>query len=243
MLRLEHIGIAVDDAQAMTRVLSEVLGRTPYKAEAVLSEGVRTLFLEAGGAKIELLEATSTESPIAGFLSKRGPGMHHLAFEVEDLDREIARLDGLGYQILGNARPGADGKRIVFLHPRGTGRVLIELCQQVDYPPRKAADLPAPRISIVIEGSPHSGALAHSLGRHFRVLESPAATTAGRVTVTGSADAPHVVVQDCKAGDLDLRITADGSGLATTLAPYLWNALPDRWGFLADLVAAHIRSA
>ncbi len=258
MLRLEHIGIAVDDAQAMTRILADVLGRRPYKAEAVVSEGVRTLFLNAGGTKLELLEATSEDSPIAGFLNKRGAGMHHLAFEVADLDGEIARLGALGYEVLGKARAGADGKRIVFLHPRGTGRVLIELCQQADFAVTDLlpGDEPAPEAMITMVESPLSGALAHALGRYFRVTRSPNSDPAGAVSVAGSADAPHVSVRDCDAGDLEIRITldagrksggdsADSSGGAHSISipSYLWCGLPDPWGFLADIVAVHVRSA
>lgn len=254
MLRLEHIGIAVEDAAAMTRILSDVLGRTPYKAEAVGSEGVRTLFLNAGGAKLELLEATSEDSPIAGFIAKRGAGMHHLAFEVEDLAGEIERLGALGYEVLGKARPGADGKLIVFLHPRGTGRVLVELCQQNDYP--DAGPSPAPESVITVLESPLSGPLAHALRRYFRIERSPRTESVGTVSVSGSARTPQVTVSDCLAGHLKVLVTPGSStdpvsegdplqanaGLAA-IPDYLWNGLPDPWGFVADVIAAHVRSA
>jgi methylmalonyl-CoA/ethylmalonyl-CoA epimerase len=256
VLRLEHIGIAVEDVETMTRVLSEVLGRRPYKAETVSSEGVRTLFLNAGGAKLELLESTSQDSPIAGFLKKRGAGMHHLAFEVADLDGEIARLETLGYEVLGKARPGADGKRIVFLHPRSTGRVLIELCQQVDFPTADTETEPAPTSRINVLESPLSGALTHALGRYFCVEPSPSPASVGAIRVGGSAGAPHIVLSDAAAGDLEIRISTDqiqesgsrgaravsaGAGCVCTIPAHLWRGLPDPWGLLADLVAVHVR--
>jgi methylmalonyl-CoA/ethylmalonyl-CoA epimerase len=250
VLRLEHIGIAVEDVDAMTRVLSDVLGRTPYKAESVQSEGVRTLFLDAGGAKLELLEATSAGSPMATFLEKRGAGMHHLAFEVRDLDSEIARLGGLGYKVLGNARPGADGKRIVFLHPRETGRVLIELCEQAGFPGAVKGDEPAPTSSVGITESSLSGPLAHSLRRHFRLSAAPDSESVAVVSVVGTADAPRILVRDCAAGDTEIQIVSAPSAVDSpssaksgfsSMPSYLWLGLPDPWGFLADLVAIHVR--
>lgn len=141
--RLEHIGIAVEDVEAVRRVYADVLGIGPYKTETVEREGVRTHFLATGtspgGAKLEWLEATSPDSPVARHLERRGEGLHHLAFEVEDLPAHMDRLRALGYRLLGDApKPGADGKRIIFLHPKETAGVLVELCETVSTLPEPA---------------------------------------------------------------------------------------------------------
>jgi methylmalonyl-CoA/ethylmalonyl-CoA epimerase len=128
-MKLEHIGIAVADAAAVMAQYEALFGAKPYKEEVVEREGVRTIFYDAGGTKIELLHSTTPDGPVAKFIAKRGPGLHHLAFAVADVDAEIARLKTLGYTLLSDtAKPGADGKRIVFLHPKDTHGVLIELC-------------------------------------------------------------------------------------------------------------------
>ena len=129
-MHLEHVGIAVRDASASADLYERLFGVRPYKSEDVASEAVRTLFLAAGGPKLELLEATSDESPIAKHIASRGEGLHHLAFEVPDIDAAHARLAEEGFRVL-NPQPkrGADAKRIFFLHPKDTGGVLIELCQ------------------------------------------------------------------------------------------------------------------
>ena len=128
-MKLEHIGIAVDDAPATTQIYADLLGHQPYKTETVAREGVRTHFIAAGAAKLELLEALGPDSPVAKHLAKRGPGLHHLAFEVDDVDAHFERMQALGYTPLSEApRPGADGKRIFFLHPRQTAGVLVEFC-------------------------------------------------------------------------------------------------------------------
>jgi len=135
---LEHLGIAVADASEAAELFEKLLGAKPYKVETVEREGVRTHFFGDGGEantapKLELLEALHPESPVAGFLEKRGPGLHHIAFEVDDLKAEMARLASLGFRLLADKpEPGADGKRIVFLHPKSTGGVLVELCQPVE---------------------------------------------------------------------------------------------------------------
>ncbi len=132
MPRLEHIGIAVrqpDDVAALYETLLEVL---PYKTETVADQGVRTHFISAETAKLELLEAIDDDSPIAGFLNKRGEGLHHLAFEVDDIDAAFERLQNASFTPLGDGPSrGADGKRIFFLHPKQTHGVLVELCQSV----------------------------------------------------------------------------------------------------------------
>ena len=133
--RIEHLGIAVRDADAITDLYERLFGYRPYKRERVESEGVETVFLDAGGAKLELLEATRAESPIAGFVDKRGEGLHHVAFEVRDIYAEHARLSDAGFRLL-NPEPkrGADGKLIFFVHPKDTGGVLVEFCQSVPQP-------------------------------------------------------------------------------------------------------------
>ncbi len=133
MIRLEHIGIAVRDAAAVASLYEQLLGHGPYKAETVEREGVRTHFIQAGTAKLELLEALGPDSPVAKYLERRGEGLHHLAFEVDDIHAEMQRLRDLGFTPLSDEpRPGADGKLIFFLHPKQTHGVLVEFCQSVD---------------------------------------------------------------------------------------------------------------
>lgn len=131
LVKLEHIGIAVRDINAALRHYELLFDATPYKVEEVASEGVRTHFFDAGGTKIELLEATSPDSPIARFVEKRGPGLHHLAFSTENADSAWKRLDELGYRVLGDGpKPGADGKTIFFVHPSDLEGVLTEFCAE-----------------------------------------------------------------------------------------------------------------
>lgn len=131
MMELEHVGIAVGDAASALAMIRQVLGEVPYKTEIVETDGVRTHFIRGGGAKIELLEAIEDESPIARFVRKRGPGLHHLAFEVDDLEGIRDRLRQAGLRVLDDApRPGADGKLVFFLHPGDTGDVLFEFCRR-----------------------------------------------------------------------------------------------------------------
>lgn len=131
MKKIEHIGIAVKDLVTSNALFSKLLNSSPYKIEEVISEGVRTSFFRVGENKIELLEAMHGESPIARFIEKRGEGIHHIAFEVEDILAEMARLEAEGFVLL-NKEPkeGADNKLICFLHPSSTNGVLIELCQE-----------------------------------------------------------------------------------------------------------------
>lgn len=132
MNKIEHIGIAVDDLEKSNALFEKLLGVKHYKIEEVLSEGVRTSFFKSGPNKIELLEATSDDSPIAKFLGNKGEGIHHIAFAVDDLEKEIKRLKGEGFIILpGFPKEGADNKLVAFLHPKATNGVLIELCQDV----------------------------------------------------------------------------------------------------------------
>ena len=132
MRKIEHIGIAVKDLAASNTLFEQLLGQPPYKEEEVASEGVKTSFFMNGPNKIELLEATNPESPIAKFLEKEGEGIHHIAFDVEDIVVEIARLKKEGFIVLNEVpKKGADNKLVAFLHPKSTNGVLIELCQEI----------------------------------------------------------------------------------------------------------------
>ena len=131
-MKLEHIGIAVSDLASSEELFEELLKSRVYKREEVRSQSVLTSFLRVDNVKIELLHSTDPEGPIGKFLEKNGEGVHHLAFEVDDIRAEADRLDKAGYELL-NKTPvkGADNKWVVFLHPRSTNRVLIELCQEI----------------------------------------------------------------------------------------------------------------
>ena len=131
MNKIEHIGIAVKDIEASNELFSKLYGKPPYKSEAVESEGVTTSFFQSGPNKIELLEATNPNSPIAKFIEKKGEGIHHIAFDVTDIYAEIERLKGEGFTVLNETpKDGADNKLVAFLHPKSTNGVLIELCQE-----------------------------------------------------------------------------------------------------------------
>jgi len=130
MRKIEHIGIAVKDLGASNTLFEKLFGEPPYKMEEVSSEGVRTSFFKSGPNKIELLEATREDSPIAKYIEKKGEGIHHIAFDVEDIHAEIARLREEGFTVLNETpKKGADNKLVAFLHPKTTNGVLIELCQ------------------------------------------------------------------------------------------------------------------
>lgn len=130
--KIEHIGIAVRDLETSNDLFSKLFDKSHYKTEAVESEGVKTSFFESGPNKIELLQATNPESPIAKFIEKRGEGIHHIAFAVEDIEAEIERLQGEGFGLIHKVpKRGADNKLIAFLHPKSTNGVLIELCQDI----------------------------------------------------------------------------------------------------------------
>lgn len=132
MKKIEHIGIAVNDLEAGNDLYKKLLGSAHYKIEEVASEGVRTSFFQAGPNKIELLEATTATSPIARFLEKKGEGIHHIAFAVEDIVTEMARLKEEGFTLLNETpKKGADNKLVAFVHPKTVGGVLIELCQEI----------------------------------------------------------------------------------------------------------------
>ena len=130
-MKLEHIGIAVKDLEASNELFKKLFNSPHYKVESVESEGVSTSFFQTGESKIELLEATNEDSAIAKFIAKKGEGIHHLAFEVVDIDFELERLQKEGFQLIHQTpKDGADNKRIAFLHPKATNGVLIELCQE-----------------------------------------------------------------------------------------------------------------
>lgn len=132
MKKIEHIGIAVKDLKVSNELFAKLFGTAHYKTETVESEGVSTSFFESGPNKIELLEATNPESPIAKFIEKRGEGIHHIAFAVDDIEAEIERLTKEGFMVLNTTpKKGADNKLVAFLHPKSTNGVLIELCQEI----------------------------------------------------------------------------------------------------------------
>ena len=130
MKRLEHLGIAVADLASAEKIFEDVLNVKPYKREEVADEGVITSFFQTGDSKVELLESTTEDGPIARHIAKRGPGLHHVAFLVDDLESEMARLEQEGYRVISGPKNGADNKRIAFLHPSDTAKVLVELCEE-----------------------------------------------------------------------------------------------------------------
>jgi methylmalonyl-CoA/ethylmalonyl-CoA epimerase len=131
MEKLEHIGIAVRNLDEANATFERILGSSCYKVEDVGAEGVRTAFFELGGLKIELLEATDVNSPVARFIDKRGEGIHHIAFQVKNIESSVTYYQEQGFEIVGEPRNGADNKRICFLHPKTTHGVLIELCEDI----------------------------------------------------------------------------------------------------------------
>ncbi|WP_310379472.1 methylmalonyl-CoA epimerase [Flavobacterium sp.] len=133
MNKIEHIGIAVKSLETAAIIYEKLFGVPAYKQEEVASESLKTAFFKSGPNKIELLEATSPESPIAKFLEKKGEGIHHIAFEVDDIIKELARLKTEGFVVLNDTpKKGADNKWVAFLHPKSTNGVLIELCQEIE---------------------------------------------------------------------------------------------------------------
>lgn len=133
MLKIEHIGIAVKELGASNDLFTKLLGDKPYKTERVESEGVDTLFFRIGESKVELLHATSTDSTIAKFIEKKGEGIHHIAFAVEDIEKEVERLKAAGFQAISDKpKKGADNKLVFFFHPKSANGVLIELCQEIN---------------------------------------------------------------------------------------------------------------
>ena len=132
LTNLEHIGMAVQDLEAATALYTVLLGQEPYKREHVASEAVDTVFFQVGGSKVELLAATSPDSAISKYLTKKPQGIHHMALEVDDIRAEMARLREAGFVLL-NEEPkqGADNKLVCFVHPKSANGVLVELCQSI----------------------------------------------------------------------------------------------------------------
>ncbi|HAT69331.1 methylmalonyl-CoA epimerase [Croceibacter atlanticus] len=132
LTKIEHIGIAVSNLEEANKTYETLLGVAPYKAEDVVSEGVTTSFFKVGDSKIELLGATHEDSAIAKFIAKRGEGIHHIAYAVEDIVKEMKRLKNEGFKLLNETpKKGADNKLIAFLHPKSSNGVLVELCQDI----------------------------------------------------------------------------------------------------------------
>ncbi|WP_374363049.1 methylmalonyl-CoA epimerase [Cloacibacterium sp.] len=129
--KIEHLGIAIKNLETSDHLFAKLIGTEPYKQESVEREGVKTSFFMVGDSKIELLEATNEESPIAKFIEKKGEGIHHIAFAVDDIFAEITRLKAEGFVFISEVpKDGADNKLVVFLHPKSTNGVLVELCQE-----------------------------------------------------------------------------------------------------------------
>lgn len=132
LTNVEHIGIAVKDIASSNELFTKLFNIPHYKSESVESEGVNTSFFKINETKIELLEATNPESAIAKFIEKKGEGIHHIAFEVDNILAEMERLKAEGFTLLNEVpKKGADNKLVCFLHPKGTNGVLIELCQEI----------------------------------------------------------------------------------------------------------------
>ena len=130
-MKIEHLGIAIKSLETSDNLFAKLFGKSNYKQESVEREGVTTSFYQVGESKIELLEATNPESPIAKFIDKKGEGIHHIAFGVEDIRAEIERLKAEGFVFISEEpKDGADNKLVVFLHPKSTNGVLVELCQE-----------------------------------------------------------------------------------------------------------------
>jgi methylmalonyl-CoA/ethylmalonyl-CoA epimerase len=130
MKKIEHIGIAVADLEKSNELFKNLLGKAHFKTEKVEGEGVETSFFQVGETKVELLQATRSDSAIAKYIDRKSEGVHHIAFAVEDILAEVARLKEAGFEILNETpKEGADNKLVVFLHPRSTNGVLVELCQ------------------------------------------------------------------------------------------------------------------
>ena len=130
--KIEHIGIAVTDLKKSEDLFEKLLGKKPYKKEEVASEGVVTSFFKIGNQKIELLKGNNSESPIQKFIEKRKEGIHHIALHVDSIQKDVERLESVGFEFISTIpKKGADNKMIVFLHPKTTNGVLVELCEDI----------------------------------------------------------------------------------------------------------------
>lgn len=183
--RLEHVGIAVADPGPVRTLYRQLLGTLPYKVEEVADQGVATHFIAAGAAKLELLEALDDASPIARHIATRGEGLHHLAFEVTDLTAHMERLREAGFRLLQDQpQPGADGKRIVFLHPKDTHGVLVEFCEsQPALPEPTLVAVPGGSLAVYTWGSADRPPLV--------LLHGAAGSTQTETAVLGRVLAPH----------------------------------------------------
>ncbi|WP_199726256.1 methylmalonyl-CoA epimerase [Aquimarina sp. BL5] len=133
MNKIEHIGIAVKDIDQANTLYEQLLGVPPYKQEIVESEAVITSFFKVGDNKIELVASTKEDGPIGKFISKKGEGIHHIAFDVDDIEQELKRLENEGFQLINKIpKKGADNKLVAFIHPKTTNGVLVELCQEIN---------------------------------------------------------------------------------------------------------------
>lgn len=131
--KIEHIGIAVKDIDKANTLYEQLLGVAPYKEETVENEAVITSFFKVGENKIELLASTSEDGPIGKFITKKGEGIHHIAFDVDDIEQELERLEKEGFQLINKTpKKGADNKLVAFIHPKTTNGVLVELCQEIN---------------------------------------------------------------------------------------------------------------
>lgn len=132
MVKVEHIGIAVDNLEEVNDLYHRLFDQKNYKTETVASESVNTSFFKIGDTKIEFLASTNDEGTISKYIQKRGQGLHHIAFEVEDIHQEMVRLKKEGFHLI-NEQPkkGADNKLVCFIHPKSTNGVLVELCQEI----------------------------------------------------------------------------------------------------------------
>lgn len=132
MVKVEHIGIAVNNLDEVNELYAKLFGKAHYKQEAVESEKVSTSFFQMGETKIEFLESTNPDGPISKFIEKKGQGIHHIAFEVEDIHAELQRLKEQGFRLINETpKAGADNKLVAFIHPKSTNGVLVELCQEI----------------------------------------------------------------------------------------------------------------
>ena len=171
-MKIEHLGIATNDLAAANELYARLLGRPHYKIESVESEGVTTSFFRTGESKVELLEASTGDSAIAKYLEKRGPGIHHIAFGVKNIHREMERLRKDGFRLLNETpKRGADNKLVCFIHPKSTGGVLVELCQDATKPELRPEDFPTV-VELPVQWGDMDAADHVNNAVYFRYLES-----------------------------------------------------------------------
>lgn len=127
-MKIDHIAIAVNDVEASAKVYQKALGIDEIEFETVESEGVKVAIIQMENGRIELIQPTKDDSPIKKFLDKKGPGLHHIALETDNIEGEVERMEGCGVQFLGKVRPGSAGTKVTFIHPKSLEGVLAELC-------------------------------------------------------------------------------------------------------------------